>query len=250
MPNSPTNLTSNEKRRTGDGNATRWANKLSLIVLFVWIAVIGTTVLVPLYSDEIATKMMQAAAFTNGWKLNTLFPQCRPDYLLNIPISMRPAAFAYEVLYAKTTPLEIRIISVVTALCWGALLALAVRWVYPHRRLYLPALAVVAAVTGLGVLPLTIGLARAEQWLVLLLTLFALFPALVERVARPGQRVGVLSCLIVFCFAVSFFFYSHPKAVFFFPVVLVSAYFSFRPRNIASCAVAVVFLHACTVQSV
>jgi hypothetical protein len=228
----------------------KWANKLSLIVLFVWIAVIGTTVLVPLYSDEIATKMMQAAAFTNGWKLNTLVPQCRPDYLLNIPISMRPAAFAYEVLYARTTPLEIRIISVVTALCWGALLALAVRWVYPHRRLYLPALAVVAAVTGLGVLPLTIGLARAEQWLVLLVTLFALFPALVERVARPGQRVAVLPCLIVFCFAVSFFFYSHPKSVFFFPVLLVSAYFSFRPRNLALCAVAVVFVLACTVQSV
>jgi hypothetical protein len=250
MRNSPTTLISNSKQGTARSNLTRWADRLSLIVLFVWVAVIATTILVPLYSDEIATKMMQAAAIANGWKFNTLYPECHSDFLLNIPVSMRPAAFAYGVLYAKATPLGIRISSVVTALCWGALLALAVRWVYPHRRMYLPALAIVAAVTGLGVLPLTLGLARAEQWLALLLTLFVLFPALVERISRPGQRVRQLACLVVFCFATSFFFYIHPKAIFFFPVVIVSAYFSFRSRSIALCTVAVVFVLACTVQSI
>lgn len=35
-----------------------------------------------------------------------------------------------------------------TALCWGALLALAVRWVYSHRRLYLPVRAIVAAISA------------------------------------------------------------------------------------------------------
>ncbi|TXC88856.1 hypothetical protein [Paraburkholderia azotifigens] len=243
-------MISNSKQETANSNLVRWADNLSLFVLCVWVAIIATAILVPLYSDEIATKMMQAAAITNGWKFNTLYPECHSDFLLNIPLSMRPAAFAYEMLYAKATPLGIRIISVVTALCCGALLALAVRWVFSHRRLYLPAMAVVAAITGLGVLPLTLGLARAEQWLVLLLTLFVLFPALVERIARPGQRARRLACLIVFCFAASFFFYSHPKAVFFFPVVIVSACFSFRSRNIALCTVAVVFVLACTVQSV
>lgn len=243
-------MISNSNQETANSNLARWTDNLSLFVLCVWVAIIVTTILVPLYSDEIATKMMQAAAITNGWKFNTLYPECHSDFLLNIPVSMRPGAFAYGVLYAKTTPLGIRIISVVTALCCGALLAVAVRWVFPHRRLYLPTLAVVAAVTGLGVLPLTLGLARAEQWLVLLLTLFILFPALVKRIARPGQRARLLACLVVFCFAASFFFYCHPKAVFFFPVVVVSAYFSFRSRNIALCTAAVVFVLACTVQSV
>lgn len=83
-------------------------DKLPLIVLFLWVAIITIIFFVHLYGDKSENKMMRAAAFTNGWKLDTLFPQYRPNFLIAIPISMRPVVFACEVLYVKSVPLGIR----------------------------------------------------------------------------------------------------------------------------------------------
>jgi hypothetical protein len=129
-----------------------------------------------------------------------------------------------------------------TAVLWIASLVIAVRILLPNRMDQLRWLSAMLAILGLGVLPLTLVLARSEQWLLLLLTVFTLYPFVLQRINWVQYRFGRVCLLALFCVLVSFAFYAHPKALFFLPLLAVSAYCSFYARGRFIFLVAVSFL--------
>ena len=79
------------------------------------------------------------------------------------------------------------------------------------------------AIVGLGVLPLTLILARPEQWLLLILTCFLALAAGADRLLSKRRFWKPAVLLAVFLLLTSLLNYAHPKALFFLPFVLVAA---------------------------
>ncbi|AOB31171.1 hypothetical protein AKI39_11370 [Bordetella sp. H567] len=202
----------------------------------VCLAIIGVGIFVPLYGDETATKLMRGMFIANGWKFNTLLPQCRPEFLREVPRLLLPGALAYDFAYSHASPLGIRIGGMVVDVGIMGFLGIAVKSWADSKQSRLPWIAAVICVAGLGVLPLTLVMARGEQMLLLLLLIFICAPHLISRYV-PRLNVGwILACAIAFCVLQSIFFYTHPKSLFFFPVLFLSAWLAFWPINRVACA--------------
>lgn len=215
------------------------------MVVLVFAALILSGFLVPIYADEVSTKMTQATVFLHDGRMLTAIPQCFPELTMGIPLSWYPAAAIYQFIYRDLGPLMIRVSGVILALLFVAISAVVLRRVAPRNLPYGPLLAGFVAVLGLGVLPLTLVLSRSEQWFLILLTCFAFFPLLHEK----GGRSRFVFQLLAFLVCTSLLFYTHPKAAFFTPFVVVSAWISFRGRRFLQ-IITVVFVVVCLVQSV
>jgi hypothetical protein len=223
---------------------------VSIIVIFLFIFIIIAGLLVPIYADEVSTKITQATIFDEEWRLRTLIPQCLPDLTIEPPITWVPAAVFYNIAYFWLSPLGIRVASVLTALTWVAMFAKAVCIFVEDKfaRFYIGA--ILAAIAGLGVLPLTFVLARSEQWLLLLLMFFVLFPFWISRSGYSSPLSRKMIFLGLFCITTSLIYYAHVKAVFFFPVLLVSAWFGLRRLGIVPFVIGVSYVVFCTFQTI
>lgn len=222
---------------------------LVIIVLAVFLVIVAAGLFVPIYGDETATKIMRGMFIANGWKYNTILPQCNTDYLRSVPFLLYPGALAYDLVYSQATPLGIRLIGMATDLCWLGLTATAIRALAKPRHLHWAVLAAVTSVVGLGVLPLTLVMARGEQVILLLLMLFLCFPSFTARVTCGTSRARLFACAIMFCLVASTFFYTHPKTLFFFPVVLASCALCFWQRNRVLALAVTAFVLATVLQS-
>ena len=228
----------------------KWLDILSWVVIIFFLVIMVMGVFVPIYADEVSTKMTQATVVAMGWKMHTLVPQCGAELAIKIPVSWYPAAALYQLLYSGISPLGIRIIALATTFSWLALIVFWWKWSFPVHQNRIRLLAAIVSAVGLGVLPFTMILARSEQWLLLLLTGFCIFPIVANRASRLDSRWGSAAWFVAFCIGISLFFYAHPKAVFFFPVVIISAYYGFRSRSKVLLSLSVLFVIICAYQSV
>ena len=221
------------------------SNLAAATVVLLFVALIVSGLLVPIYADEVSTKMTQATVFLNDGRMLTAIPQCLPELTMRIPASWYPAAAIYQLIFRDLNPLVIRVSGVIFALLFVLVAALGLRRVVPGNLPYWPLLAGFVAVLGLGVLPFTLVLSRSEQWFLLLLTYFVFFPLL-------NQKAGVFFSglhALVFVTCTSLLFYTHPKAAFFSPVVIVSGWIAFRGRSWLQ-VLTVAFAIVCLAQSV
>lgn len=202
-----------------------------VFVIAVLLAVVSAGMLVPVYADEVAVRIMRSTFFSEQGRILTLMPQCSTDLGLAVPWSWFPAAIGASLFISNLSPFGMRLAGLATAVLWLASLAILVRTLVPNRKYQLRWLSVMLAILGVGVLPLTLVLARSEQWLLLLLTAFTLFPFVAQWISRIQVRLGLAGLFVLFCLLVSFAFYAHPKALFFLPLLGVSAYFSFYARS-------------------
>lgn len=204
-------------------NANRWLDGLAWIGILAFAAVIGLGLLVPVYVDEVATKLVQARFLAERGQMLSLFPQCSSGFVLPTPTSWYPAAVLFSLLYGHLQPLGLRVAGVLLLLVW---LAVFVAWVFgmtADARQRLRTVAGMTALLGLGVLPLTLILARPEQWLVLLLSCFLMLAATADRLWSRERFWLPAVLLAAFLLLASLLNYSHPKALFFLPFVLVAA---------------------------
>ena len=201
------------------------------VVIVVFFVVISTGILVPIYADEVAFRIMRSTFFTEHGRLLTLMPQCGSDLGFPIVWSWFPAAIGFSLIFSDLSPFGIRVAGLVTAIIWLASLTIVARILIPNKRHQLRWLSAMLATLGVGVLPLTLVLARSEQWLLLLLTVFILFPFVSQKINEVRSRFGLVSLLVMFCVLVSFTLYAHPKALFFVPLICVSAYCSFYAKS-------------------
>ncbi|MGO4303096.1 hypothetical protein [Cupriavidus sp. RAF12] len=212
-------------------------------------AILGAGLLVPVYGDEVASVFMRGMFRDNGWRLNSLMPQCGPDFLLQVPWFHLPGALASEALYGATTPLGVRIRGLVIIFVWLGLTAMGIRGLFRARVLGTWILAGFVAVLGLGVLPLTLVMMRGEQMLLLLISVFLCFPIVAGRWAKVRDHGRLALLAAGFSLTASTFFYTHPKTLFFVPLVLLSALASFAGRSRIWCVAVSVFVLGCAWQT-
>jgi hypothetical protein len=204
-------------------HANRWLDGLAWLGILAFAAAVGLGVLVPVYVDEVATNLAQARFLAERGQMLSLFPQCSSGFILNTPATWYPAALVFAVLYGDLHPLGLRVAGVLLLLVW---LAVFVGWVFnmtPDARQRLRTVAGMTAIVGLGVLPLTLILARPEQWLLLILTCFLALAAGADRLLSKQRFWKPAVLLAVFLLLTSLLNYAHPKALFFLPFVLVAA---------------------------
>lgn len=218
----------------------------TFLVSIVLGALIFSGLLVPLYSDEISLKMMQAAAISNGGKLLALTPQCNSGLTLPIPTSWYPAAIVYQLVFQGLSPLMIRVSGIVVALLFIFTTAMGIRRIALDRNLSQYIILVFLTSVGVGLIPLTLILSRSEQWLLLCLSCLIL-PPLFYKNKKHGDRVGWL-LLVAYVVCASLFFYTHPKSLFFSPVVIASGWIFFRGNRVLQ-ACAIVFSILCSVET-
>lgn len=223
----------------------RFVDLASMALVLVFVALIVSGLLVPIYADEVSTKMTQATVFSHNGRMLTAIPQCLQNMTMAIPVSWYPGAAIYHLIYAKLGPMMIRVSGVIIALMFVIAVALGFRRVLPANVPYWPILAGFFAVLGLGVLPLTLLLSRSEQWFLLLLTYFLFFP-LISKKNRDGIFVFYG---LIFLTSTALLFYTHPKAAFFSPLLVVSAWVAFRGRRWIQ-VLTVAFTLVCLMQSV
>jgi hypothetical protein len=221
--------------------ANRWLDGLAWIGLLAFTAALGLGVLVPVYVDEVATKLVQARFLAEHGQMLSLFPQCSSGFVLETPTSWYPAALIFAVFYGDLQPLGLRVSGVLLFLMW---LAVFVGWVFlmtPDARQRLRIMAGMTAILGLGVLPLTLILARPEQWLVLILSCFLALAAGADRLWSRGRSWMPAAILALFLLLTSLLNYAHPKALFFVPFVLLAATCVFSLQRKWLLAVALTF---------
>jgi hypothetical protein len=186
--------------------------------------------MIPLYSDEILFKMMQAAAFVNDGNLVNLLPQCDAGIALPLPLSWYPAALIYQLLYQGLSPLMIRASGVFIALFFVGFSAICLRLIAKNQGSSQYVATLFLAGIGVGLIPTTLVLSRPEQWLLLCLSYFILCPLLYLK-SKPSHRF-FLPKFLLYCICTSLIFYAHPKSLFFIPVVLTSGLIIFRGNRI------------------
>lgn len=228
----------------------RWLDLLSYAVILLFVALLAFALFVPLYTDEVATKIVQARFLAESGKLLSLYPQCPSGFVQDTPVTWYPAALAYSFIYYGLSPLGIRISGVLMAVLCVALLDRWLALTVPVRRDRLRSLAAQMAILSLGVLPLTLALARGEQWIALLLTSFLILPALAERLASWRGGWGAAILLISFILLTSLFSYAHPKSLFFLPVAIASAFYTFGSGNRWLLGLALGFILLCTYERI
>jgi hypothetical protein len=227
----------------------RCLDLLSCLVIVVFAATLALGALVPLYVDEMATKLIQARLFADGTTMASLFPQCASGFALDLPLAWYPAALVHAVVYSGSTPLGFRLTGVTLALAWLALFASCAMPAIAGPQGRLRCVAGLVAVLSLGVLPLTLVISRPEQWLMLLITAYLALPLLAQWPPFRRRAWAPVIALAAFLLLTSLLTYSHPKAVLLLPLALVSASYLFGRRHRWLLAVAVASTMLCAWQS-
>jgi hypothetical protein len=208
----------------------RAVSALSCAVLAAFACLFVLGILVPLYSDEVATKVMQATFFLERGQVVSLLPQCDSPILRPVPLTLYPAGILYAIAYAPLGLLGIKLSGLFIAIAWMFLLGRAVVRSAPDRRTKLARLAFIAALHGFGVLPFVLTSARPEVLLVLCVVAYCGL-ALDDRALALRSRAAHALRAILFCIITSVFFFAHPKTLLFTPFVLVCAAFAFPWRH-------------------
>lgn len=231
----------NDERRATSG---RWPsallNVLAVVVVGLFAGALTLGICVPLYTDEIDTKLMMARFFAEKGTIVTLLPQCTSAFIQDIPVALYGGAVLFTLVYGKLGLVGLRVSGLVFAFAlYAALVKLAWdttgapagapsdRTARRDRRIRQAGL--VAAALSTGVMPLVLVLSRSEQVMTLSLVTYAAFPSLMKSRGTTPLRQGAL--IAAFVVLTSLFLYAHPKYLFFVPFLLVTAYFSVPERR-------------------
>lgn len=197
-----------------------------LAVLLAFVITLGLSLFLPVYSDEVSWKFMQARLLIDGGVNITLYPYCGASFALVPPWFMVPARLFDAWLYADLAPpIRLRLLGIIHLLIWVTLLL----WLLPKtlalqlQRVTL--MSVIIAFITLGVLPFLLIINRPEQVLLLGLTVIFLLPFLVGSNRSIWLECG--RALFLVLIAAVLFSY-HPKAFPFLPLIIISSYFSVR----------------------
>lgn len=201
--------------------------RISEAFLFLIVLTVASGMLVPLYSDEIAIHISRSRFLVEGARVVNLLPQCTSSILSEIPLALYPGAALYSLLYSGQSGLALRALGVTGGIFWVVLV-----WVWARRQgqkclpngLFQASL---VSISALGVLPYVLVLVRPETAMALGLAAYCLLP-LHARVDESRSVPCVLGIATVFALLTSCFFYLHPKALFFVPFILASAWYTFR----------------------
>ena len=209
--------------------AARLLPALSVLVIAALAAMLLLSLLVPMYTDEIGSKLHLSRMLVEGGRVVSLLPQCRSSWIQPVPVSTLPAALYYHLVFLPLGLLGHKVSAIVLAFVWFGAAACAIARRTKDRRTRLHAIASFAALHAAGTVPFTLVTGRAEPTMAIALGIFAVFPLAwpIERLERLWQRALAAAA---FCFVASLLYASAFKALFFTPFVLLSAVLTFRRK--------------------
>jgi hypothetical protein len=194
----------------------------SWLALGLFCAVLILSLFVPVYVDEISIGIVPVRELLDGFRIYSLFPQCGPDSW-SVPWALYPSAIIDHLIYGyMSQPIYIRLMGGALFVAWLGML-----WwfatIRPGRGNSLLSTATgIIAFVSLGVLPFLMVLNRGEQTLLLGVTFFCLMPHIAGRL-QLGSRWTTVLLVFIYFVAASYLLASHPKSLFFLPVMVVSA---------------------------
>ncbi len=189
---------------------------LALALLAVW-------VVMPVYSDEVATKFSTSNFFNQYGRYVGLFPQCQNSAQGFIPWIFYPSSIVMSMVYGFVDVLALKLLGIVFGASFLAMLAVLMRsransnWINAYFAL--------VPFVFLGVVPLTLFMSRPEQLLVLSM-LISTWLILRDGVDDGGVK-KLLSIASLF-FLITLAFYVHPKSIFYVPFFISVAFFSIK----------------------
>lgn len=200
---------------------------ISVCILFVISMCAG--ILLPIYTDEVVSKIYHSRLFDEGlanW--TTGLPQCATSFHTPLPVALYFGALVSSLTYYNVDPVLLRLIGMLNIPILVAIFVYLVRKISNGRVSYLEACGVVVSILGLGVLPFLLIIDRPEQILILSLLFFIVAPMLAKN-KSPFIKLSITGLFIA---ATSIFFFAHSLALFFIPVIFVSAgYLAWSQNN-------------------
>jgi hypothetical protein len=225
-----------------------WRSVLSAMVIVSFVAFAALANLLPLYTDEVASKAELARTLIEGGRLITLVPQCHESWISKLPLSWLPGALYYHVAFSRVGLFGIRLSAIVMSSLWLG----GVSWVIfrraRDRAIGTRRVASFLAMHAIGVVPLTLFSARAESTIISALVAYVAFPILWPIESRR-TIAGRAAVTIAFVFVTSIVYLTHPKMLFFTPVVIVSTAYTFTRRRPGWLAVAALFVGLTVAQT-
>jgi hypothetical protein len=191
---------------------------------------------VPIYTDEIAWKIIQSRVTEDGGQslALTLEPSCGP-YSFAVPMLLYPFRWVDSLVFrGMTGPLALRLLGFGTALLW---LALAGAFATDVARTRLSRGVVAAgliALVTIGVMPFLLVISRPEQVLLIAFTCF-LYP-LMKPAPDPPSRGRAIASAIGGWALCSYALAAHPRAAFALPLMLLFIWRITRRPLVAGCA--------------
>jgi len=211
---------------------------LSLLVVVAFGVLLVLSLFVPIYTDEIGSKLQLMRVLVEGGRVVTLVPQCRSTWAQPLPVSWFPAALYYHAFFLPLGLLGHKVSAIVLAMGWFAAIAVAIARTTTDPGARLRRFAVFIALHAAGTVPFAIVTARAEPMIVIALGIFAAFP-LAWPIESRKTWWGRMLLAVGFLVLTSILFFSSFKTLFFTPFVLLSAVLTFRRRSGWLAAVAV-----------
>lgn len=197
-----------------------WSGVLAAVFMAGFLSTMWMVFFVPVYGDEPAWKLIGARLFVDAGKLLYLYPQCDTGQWIDIPVTWYPARVIDTLIYQDASnPWFLRTVgwSLFCGLLvgWTAILHITSRLSIMNSGLF------VAAFFSFGVMPFLMVFNRPEQSLLLWLTIafFVMFWFDKHRVTGVMAKIALtvffalLACLVAA---------THPKGLFFFPVILLA----------------------------
>lgn len=195
--------------------------KIQILHLIIFFAVLLSGIFLPIYSDEVVTKFRIARLFLEEGNAVTLYPQCTATVGRAVAWIFYPAAMLLSAVYGQLGPLGLRVSGIVLALIWFGLLAYWCLRQTPDSGSGLQRFTGLAAVASLGALPFLWVMSRPEHLLVLAILVLCLSALFLEKRTSPRAQAAMALGL---AFLLSFFFYAHPKSLFYMPFALAAVW--------------------------
>lgn len=197
---------------------------LSVAVVVAGLLSVTLAFVLPLYSDEVVTRLFSSRFFFDDRLMTTLYPQCSSTLNRLISPLFYPAAFVLSVVYEPLGPLGVRISGVIISILVIAMFGLLCRNRFEGKEGWFDSFAVFLGVCLLGVMPFQMTMVRAEQ----ILLFSVLFFLIVLNGAETRSRFNGVFFLSAFVLAMVS--YSHPKVIFFAPFIVYVLWKSFRRK--------------------
>lgn len=199
-------------------------------IVIVWIplliGIVFLTTKTNIYPDELGYQLVNARVGYDGFFYSAYcgtFPMCTSARAIPMPLAWYPAQFFYWAIYAPVIDMRIfRYIGVfiaVMSMGGAAWLASKAASIKLGKTALVPLFCV--SITLMGILPFVAVMSRPETPLALVLAYLIFSPFIAKDCNTPVGKVLILSGTAI---ALMFFLATHPKAIFFAPVALISVW--------------------------
>lgn len=209
---------------------TRLLNAGACAVLGLFAVTVVVAFFTPVYFDDIGYTLSNARAGYDGWATISPMPLCSTNFVTPVPLTLLPGRWLAWMAHVLTTDfIAMRMIALLVFLGWCACAAWLVKRVFLPHLSWPCAAAAVAAVAGMGVVPLMMMQSRPEAALLLAITALVALPFLCRRL--PENRACFWLCTLALLLTCSWFFSAHPKALLYLPLALAVCFYLPAPRS-------------------